>query len=149
MKLRYAVFAAVLIPAAYGQKQPPDPNQFPETVKVISETKETNDKGDTMTTYRPQPSILNQHPKTQTTVKHHVETYYQCKVQIGDTLYAINGKSGGPGVPLGTFKAKIVNQYMDIYIVDQNGPYVLGFEIVGAEKVSPEEKKEATTATPQ
>jgi hypothetical protein len=41
-------FAAVLIPSAYGQKQPSDPNQFPETVKVDSETKETNDGGDTL-----------------------------------------------------------------------------------------------------
>jgi len=147
MKLRYMVFAAVLIPAAYGQKQPPDANQFPETVKVISETKETNDKGDTMSTHRPQPTILDRNPKTRTTVEHHVETYYQCKVQVGDTLYTINGRKGAPGVPLGTFKAKITNQYMDIYIVDQNGPYVLGFEIVGAEKVTSEEKKPA--ASPQ
>lgn len=146
MKLRYAVFAAVLIQAAYGQKQPPVPNQYPETVKIISETKESLDKGDVVTTRRPQPSILNPNPSTRTVVKPRTETYYQCKVQIGDTLYTINGKSGGPGVPLGTFKAKIVNQYMDIYIVDQNGPYVLGFEIVGAEKVAPEEKKQATTA---
>jgi hypothetical protein len=140
--LGYAILAAMLVPTAYGQKQPPDPNQFPETVKVISETKETNDKGDTLTTRQPQPTILDQNLKTRTIVKHNVETYYQCKVQIGDTLYTINGKSGGPGVPLGTFKAKLTNgQYMDIYIVDNNGPYVLGFEIVGAEKIAPEEKK--------
>jgi hypothetical protein len=125
MKLRYAVFAAVLIPAAYGQKQPPDPNQFPETVKIISETKESLDKGDVATTQRVRPSILDPNPKTRTVVKPRTATYYQCKVQVGDMLYTINGKSGGPGVPFGTFKAKITNQYMDINIADQNGPYVL------------------------
>lgn len=67
-----------------------------------------------------------------------VQSYYQVKAQISDTLYTINGKSGGPGVPFGTFKARISNQYMDTYIVDQNGPYVLGFEIVGAEKLEPQ-----------
>src|SRR5690349_4336699 len=113
-----------------ARAQAPDPNQFPETVKVISETKESIDSGTTTTTRRVSPvipcdlNIAACRDKLKSVSKSNVQSYYQCKVQIRDMIYTINGKSGGPGVPLGTFKAKITNQYMDIYIVDQNGPYV-------------------------
>jgi hypothetical protein len=37
---------------------------------------------------------------------------------------------------------------MDIYIVDKNGPYVLGFEIAGDEKIEPAKPEVATNPTP-
>lgn len=132
------------MPLFVARAQAPDPNQFPLTVKVVSETKESIDKGATTTTRRVSPvipcnlNIAACRDKLQSVTKSNVQTYYQAKAQIGDTVYTINGRSGGPGVPFGTFKARIANQYMDIYIVDQNGSYVLGFEIVGAEKLEPQ-----------
>ncbi len=139
---------ATNLAAVFARNDPPDPKQFPETVKIISETKQSVDKGSTVTTKRVQPTILNSTPRTQSVVKPNVQSYYQCTVQIGGMLYTINGKAGGPGVPLGTFKARITNQYMDIYIVDKNGPYVLGFEIAGAEKIE-SAKPEAATSPEQ
>ncbi len=139
---------ATIPPTVFAHNDPPDPKQFPETVKVISETKQSVDNGSTVTTKRVQPTILNPTPRTQSVVKPNVQSYYQCTVQIGDMLYTINGKAGGPGVPLGTFKARITNQYMDIYIVDKNGPYVLGFEIAGAEKIESPKPEVATSPAP-
>jgi hypothetical protein len=141
-----ALLLTANLAAVSARNDPPDPKQFPEIVKVISETKQSIDKGSTVTTNRVEPTILDPAPRTQSVVKPNVQSYYQCTVQIGDMLYTINGKSGGPGVPLGTFKARITNQYMDIYIVDKNGPYVLGFEIAGAEKI--ESAKPEVTASP-
>lgn len=143
MRILVAAFVSMAV-VQIAAAQAPDPNQFPLTVKVISETKESIDKGATTTTRRVSPVIpcnLNIpacKDKLQSVTKSNVQGYYQVKAQIADMLYTINGKSGGPGVPFGVFKARITNQYMDIYIVDQNGPYVLGFEIVGAEKTEAE-----------
>jgi hypothetical protein len=139
MRILFAVLVSSAILSAAAQT--PDPKQFPETVKIISETKQTIDAGSTTTTRRVSPvvpcdlNIPSCKGKLQSVTKSNVQSFYQVKAQIGDMLYTINGKSGGPGVPFGTFKARITNQYMDIYIVDKNGPYVLGFEIAGAEKV--------------
>src|SRR6266404_4431325 len=152
MRILFVILVSSIVSSAAAQA--PDPKQFPETVKVISETKESVDKGSTTTTKRISPMIpcnLNIQAcrdKLQSVTKSNVQGYYQAKVQIGDMLYTINGKSGGPGVPLGTFKARITNQYMDIYIVDKNGPYVLGFEIAGAEKIE-SAKPEAATSPEQ
>ncbi len=153
MRILFVILVSSIVSSAAAQA--PDPKQFPETVKVISETKESVDKGSTTTTKRISPMIpcnLNIQAcrdKLQSVTKSNVQGYYQAKVQIGDMLYTINGKSGGPGVPFGTFKARITNQYMDIYIVDQNGPYVLGFEIVGAEKIEPQQPSPAPTSITQ
>jgi len=142
MRIFFVILVSSIVSSAAAQA--PDPKQSPETVKVISETKESVDKGSTTTTKRISPVIPCDldipacQDKLQSVTKSNVQSYYQAKVQIGDVLYTINGKSGGPGVPFGTFKARITNQYMEIYIVDQNGPYVLGFEIVGAEKTEAE-----------
>jgi hypothetical protein len=142
MRILFVILVSSMVSSAAAQA--PDPKQFPETAKVISETKESVDRGSTTTTKRISPMIpcnLNIQAckdRLQSVTKSNAQSYYQAKVQIGDMLYTINGKSGGPGVPFGTFKARIANQYMDIYIVDQNGPYVLGFEIVGAEKIEPQ-----------
>jgi hypothetical protein len=129
-----------------AHNDPPDPKQFPETVKVISETKQTVDKGSTVTTRSVQPTILNPTPRTKSVVKPSIQSYYQVVVEIGETRYTVNGKAGAPGVPFGTFKGRITNQYLDIYIVDQNGLYVLGFEIVGAEKIESPSPDGATSS---
>ena len=153
MRILFVILVSSILSSAAAQA--PDPKQFPETVRVISETKESVDKGSTTTTKRISPMIpcnLNIQAcrdKLQSVTKPNVQGYYQAKVQIGDMLYTINGKSGGPGVPFGTFKARITNQYMDIYIFDQNGPYVLGFEIVGAEKIEPQQPSPAPTSITQ
>lgn len=95
-----------VVPLFAARAQAPDPGQFPLTVKVISETKESIDNGATTTTRRVSPvvpcnlNIAACRDKLQSVTKSNVQSYYQVKPQIGDTLYTVNGKSGGPGVPL-------------------------------------------------
>jgi hypothetical protein len=145
MRILFAVLISSLVSSA-AAGQVPDPKPFTETVKVISETKESIRNGSTTTTKRVSPVIpcnlkiqVCQDKLQSVFTKSNVQSYYQAKVQVGDMLYTINGRSGAPGLPFGTFKGKITNdQYIDIYIVDQNGPYVLGFEIVGSEKIDPQ-----------
>jgi hypothetical protein len=111
--LRSLVVAlAALLPqvALTGKQNPPDPKQFTETVRIISKTKESVDQGSTVKTRRIPPSILHPKEKVESVVTPHVVSFYQVKVQIGDMLYTINGRGGAPGVPFGTFKAKITNQ---------------------------------------
>ena len=45
----------------------------------------------------------------------------QVIVTAGDIAYTLNGREGAPGIPFGTWKAKITNgKYMDIMIVRED-----------------------------
>jgi hypothetical protein len=149
-----------------------NPAQYPETVTVMAESKETA-TADSGTTYisKPKTNILGR-PETdivgrptgatRTTAHTHVEhwTYCQAQVTIKDITYLINGRRNAPCVPLGTFKAKITNgQYIDILVTQQGGNlYSVGFEIIRSERnlvpasgestalPNPQQKEEATPA---
>jgi hypothetical protein len=125
-----------------------DPAQYPETITVMAESKETatKDLGTTFT-HKPKTNILGR-PETDivgrptgastTIATTHVEhsTYCQAHGTIKDITYVMNGRTNAPCIPFGTFKAKITKgQYIDVLVTEPNGnQYSVGFEIVQAER---------------
>jgi len=79
------------------------------------------------------PPLLPQRPTT--TTKDDTKTYYILAGTIGNVKYTLKG---GPGVPIGTFRAKITNGlYSDILVTGTDGStYNVGFKIIGQEKIS-------------
>ena len=148
-KVAAALIAAVFVACAacYANNQI-DPAQYPETITVMAESKETatKDLGTTFT-HKPKTNILGR-PETdivgrptgatQTVAKTRVEhwTYCQAHATIKDITYVMNGRANAPCIPFGTFKAKITNgQYIDVLVTEPNGnQYSVGFEIIQAEK---------------
>jgi hypothetical protein len=99
---------ASIMSIAFAQN-PNDPSTYPETIEVIMLTKE--DVG-----------------------KPVAGSNYTLVGVIGDVRYTLHG---GPGVDLGTFKAKSAGgMYMDILTQEPSGRrYNTGFEIVRKERL--------------
>jgi hypothetical protein len=129
-----ALFLLLGIPSVTSAQNPNDPTTYPETIVVNSSKVETEVVGSATQEQRPPlfPSPVPERPTV--TTKNKTETYYILVGVIGDTQYTLQG---GPGVPLGTFKAKITNgQYADILVTRGDGSrYNVGFKIIGQEKI--------------
>ncbi len=121
------------VSAAFAQN-PADPSSHPETIVVTASAIETTSTGANVTTKHVDGTVF-QKPHDKSVVNERMQTHYVLSATIGDVRYTLRG---GPGVGLGTFKAKITNgMYVDILTEEPTGRrYNTGFEIVSKEKVS-------------
>ncbi len=126
-------------PSVVSAQNPKDPTTYPDTIIVNSVKLEVTIVGAAVQKSPPQPSgdsPIAPPQRTVATTPDKTITHYVVAGTIGEITYTL---LGGPGVSVGTFKAKITNGlYAYILVTGADGSaHNVGFKILGQERIPP------------